>query len=304
MIVWMLFTLALAGGPADMSEREAQRASCELGVARDCTSLGLRYRDGRGAPEDPHFALDLFGKGCELGDATACVYRADAYRNGDGVSRDPNRALELYLKACSTENLSRACRALGEIYILGDGVPRDPAISGTWYEQACLLGDAESCVGAALAIERGDMVEADPERGREMLSQACEMHHARACTLLGLRYERGSDGAEKDVQLAETMFNAGCALQDPEGCRMSGYYAWKGKNNDADFEVAKLHLTSACAWEDYEACRFLSKIFRKEKNLDGAIRAAQRGCELGQDKACALAERLEYRAALIAEHAR
>ncbi|MCA9570563.1 MAG: sel1 repeat family protein, partial [Myxococcales bacterium] len=223
----LLMSLAFANQP--VTERDVQRESCELGEARECTALGLRYRDGRGAPQDPHFALELFAKGCELGDATACVYRADAYRNGDGVTRNPDRAVELYLTACTKDNLARACRALGEIYILGDGVSRDPASSGTWYEQGCTLGDAESCVGAAMSIERGDVLDADPMRGRAMLAQACQMHHARGCTLLGRRYLNGYDGAEKSLDNAGAMYEAGCALQDAEACRMVGEMSMKGK---------------------------------------------------------------------------
>lgn len=296
MTLLLLTTFAFAGKPI-LTERDVQKESCELGEARECTALGLRYRDGRGAPQDPHFALELFAKGCEMGDATACVYRADAYRNGDGVTRNPARAVELYTHACTQEALGRACRALGEIHILGDGVSRDPASSGTWYEQGCTLGDAESCIGGALSIERGDLLDADPVRGREMLAKACEMHHARGCTLLGLRYLNGFEGAEKSLDLAGAMYEAGCALQDAESCRMVGYLTLKGKGRPKDRDSARRYFADACAWDDYEACRMLADVVKKD-DIDAAIEAAQRGCELGDKPACEKVTRLAWKKSL------
>lgn len=296
MTVLTLFSLATAAGP--VLERDIQREGCEIGEARECTALGLRYRDGRGAPTDPHFALELFTKGCELGDATACVYQADAYRNGDGVKRDPNRAVEFYTQACVDKKLGRACRALGEIYILGDGVVRDAATSGTWYEQGCERNDAESCIGAALSIERGDLLDPDPIRGRALFTKACELHHARGCTLLGERYETGFGGAQKSIDLASAMYEAGCALQDAVACRNVGEMALKGKGRPKDTEAGRRYLVDACAWDDYEGCRLLALALKKEGRMEDAIKAGKRGCRLGHQASCEVVERLEWKKSL------
>jgi TPR repeat protein len=279
----------------DRDEREIQKQSCDNGEAKECTALGLRYQNGRGAPQDAHFALELFRKGCTLGDGLACVYQADAYRNGDGVVRNPERALQLYTESCTKESLGRACRALGDLYILGDGVVRDPGTSLVWYEQGCDANDAESCVGAALAVERGDLLSSDPRKGRAMLVKACqELQHGRGCTLLGRRYLDGLDGAEKSKDMAAIMFQLGCQIGDAESCRRVGEMTMKGKGVPKDLDAAKLYLTDACAWEDYEGCALLADLLKKE-DLAKAARVAKRGCDLGYEPACRKSQTLEWK---------
>ena len=296
----------LTGGTAwavDLDERdvrEVQKQSCDNGEAKECTALALRYLNGQGAPQDPHFALELFRKGCTLGDGIACVYQADAYRNGDGVVRNPERALKLYTSACTKESLGRACRALGDLYILGDGVLRDPGTSMVWYEQGCDANDAESCVGAALAIERGDLMGADPRRGRAMLVKSCqELKHARGCTLLGRRYLDGLDGAEKSKEMAAIMFELGCQTGDAESCRRVGEMAMKGKGVPQDLEAARLYLTDACAWDDYQGCAALADLLKKT-DLAKAVSVAKRGCDLGYEPACRKAQTLEWKLSMQA----
>ncbi len=291
----MVSGAALAVDLDEREVREIQKQSCDNGEAKECTALGLRYQNGHGAPQDAHFALELFRKGCTLGDGVACVYEADAYRNGDGVVRNPERALKLYTNACTKESLGRACRALGDLYILGDGVPRDSGTSMLWYEQGCEADDAESCVGAALAVERGDLMGADPRKGRAMLVKACqELKHARGCTLLGRRYLDGLDGAEKSKDMAAIMFELGCQTGDAESCRRVGVMTMKGKGVPKDLDAARLYLTDACAWDDYEGCDALADLLKKD-DLAKAVNVAKRGCELGYDPSCRKAKTLEWK---------
>ncbi|MEZ4318653.1 MAG: tetratricopeptide repeat protein [Myxococcota bacterium] len=294
-MVWWMIASALG---APLNERDVQKQSCENGEAKECTALGLRYQRGTGAPLDPHFALELFRKGCTLGDEVACVYQADAYRNGDGVVRDATRAVSLYTNACAKEGLGRACRALGDLYILGDGVPRDAGASMLWYEQGCDNADAESCVGAALGVERGDLMTADPRKGRAMLVRSCqELKHARGCTLLGRRYLDGLDGAEKSIDLAAVMFSLGCELGDAESCRHVGLMTMKGKGVPKDFDAARLYLTDACGWDDYIGCRGLADLLKKS-DLQKAAAAAKHGCELGDTPSCTKQRTLEWKISL------
>jgi len=282
-MIWILASMALG---APLTERDVARQSCDNGESSECTALALRYKSGQGAPKDPHYALELFRKGCKLGDGVACVHEADAYRNGDGVVRNPGRAIKLYTSSCTREGLGPACRSLGELYILGDGVVRDAGTSMLWYEQGCEAGDAASCVGAALGVERGDLMGSDPAKARGMLVRACqELQHARGCTLLGRRYLDGLDGAEKSVDMAATMFSLGCELGDAESCRRVGMMTARGKGVPRDSSAARLYLTDACAWDDYTGCRELADLLKKD-DLEKAVNAAQRGCDLGDEASC------------------
>lgn len=287
----MLLSAAASAGPSE--ERDLLKASCERGEAPECTTLGLKYRDGEGAPVDAHYALGLFRKACELGDARACIYEADAYRTGSGASRDPDRAVEMFTQACTEKGHGEACRALGEIYILGDGVKRDWATSNLWFEQGCDAGDAESCVGAAMGTERGDQGVADPQLGRRMLAQACQLGHARGCTLLGGRYRYGRDGAVRDWDLAAAMYSVGCELKDAEACREVGWMSLKGKGLPVDPEAARIYLTDACAGDDYIGCRYLSDAL-KSVDLVKALRAAEHGCSLGDAPSCKKQKSLKW----------
>lgn len=298
----LLSSLALG---APISDRDVQKQSCTNGEAKECTALGLRYQQGRGAPKDAHFALEMFRRGCTLGDAIACVYQADAFRNGDGVKRNPSKAIELYTNSCTVEGMGRACRALGEVYILGDGVIRDSGTSMLWYEQGCDGDDAESCVGAALGIERGDLLDADPKKGRAMLVKGCqELKHARACTLLGERYLNGQDGAEKSLDLSGTMFVLGCELGGAAACRHAGAMSARGKGLPKDLDSARLYLTDACAWDDYLGCRELSDVLKRQDEPAKAAKAAERGCTLGDETSCRRARQLNWKLEMAAQAGR
>lgn len=288
--MWFLMMIAAAAPP---SERDARKESCNLGDAKECTSLAIGYLSGKDSPKDPIYAMDLFKKGCELGDSAACVLRADAYRAGNGVPKDSRRAVDIYTKACNEDFLARACRSLGDIYILGDGVERDPAFSSLYYGQGCAGGDGESCVGAALGLERGDFAEANPEKAREQLLRACQLLHGRGCSLVGERYLRGI-GGPKDITAAALAFESGCSLQDAVSCRELGRLALKGKGIAKDKERARAVLTQACAWEDYEGCNDLADVIKRD-DLEAAVYAAARACDLAYEPGCAKQRQLTWK---------
>jgi TPR repeat protein len=52
-------------------------------------------------PEDPEYAVQLFGKACDDGESLACVSLGYMYANGEGVNPDKRRAQQLFSSACA-----------------------------------------------------------------------------------------------------------------------------------------------------------------------------------------------------------
>ena len=86
--VAVLTALALCVPVQAQTPTDALRARAEAGVAEDQYLLGVRYRNGRGVPENDAEAVRWYRLAADQGYASAQVNLGFMYRNGDGVPED------------------------------------------------------------------------------------------------------------------------------------------------------------------------------------------------------------------------
>lgn len=280
------FAVAMAQDPDPFPEQTA----CDQRVAAACVALGKAYLRGEGVPVDKFLAASLFRQGCDLDDPHGCMFLAEAYRTGEGMLPDQARAFELYGRACDLGD-GIACRSVGDLLTMGTVGALDGRTAATFYLLGCDLGDAQSCTAAALSVERGET----GGTSLELFEKGCTGGHLRACSLLADRHLRGSDGADKDVAKAYDYYRQGCrSPYDPEACRELGQAQVKGRPVAQDVEEGIRNLDRACYANEPVACRHLAQA-QLDRNEAEALMAGDRGCDLGDEGACRVADKVRFR---------
>ena len=121
--------------------------------------LAKLMMQGKGMPADVQGGLDLLQSVIDAGEpksaGKALTRMARAYENGRGVPEDPARALDLYRQAAELSHKG-ALERLGHLYREGKGVPQDPATARGYFEKAASVGDARSAFYLAAMQLRGE----------------------------------------------------------------------------------------------------------------------------------------------------
>lgn len=143
-----------------------------LAIILNAVNLGAIV--SRYEPETP-FTMRL---ACSIGDDTACATLGYRYLNGFGVPQDLEKAQALFRDACDAE-AAKGCRLYAELHagwenpIISEEARRlqelrdrlfDKAEAAEWLQRGCDLGDWESCDHLGRMYESGDGVPVDPER--------------------------------------------------------------------------------------------------------------------------------------------
>ncbi len=147
------------------------RRTCDAGSEESCNNLAIQI-EGQGG--DP---LPIFRQACDRGVAVAC-------RNVAMRLDDPAEALALLRSACEApvDSDGAACAVAGRM--LADTEGQGNAALG-YFERACSVGYAESCMDAVQLGVQGQATALTPERGRELVTRACTLGLDEACQLLG-----------------------------------------------------------------------------------------------------------------------
>ena len=111
----------------------------EQGLAEAQMTLGKRYANGNGVPQDHSQAAEWFRKAAEQGQVEAQCHFASSYAEGKGVDKDYAQAVAWYRKAAEQDN-AEAQYMLGGMYHKGHGVPQSAIDAYAWLSLAAAQG--------------------------------------------------------------------------------------------------------------------------------------------------------------------
>jgi len=155
--------------------------ACELGSMEGCANVAIQYLflRQRLSDEDVTVALERLEESCDaMVGSPSCYLLGSAYETGRGRPQDPQRALDLY-ERCGLDNLyavkglARITLAKNFTYDLGEVAPV--------LEKAARLNDAESCWYLAYMHLTGNGAAKDPTRAEQRIKRACQLGSKKAC---------------------------------------------------------------------------------------------------------------------------
>ena len=139
--------------PADLGPLPLRQAAAQ-GDARAQYSIGLRYAEGEGAPQNLTEAARWFERAASAGLAPAQYRLAVLYERGQGVTKDLGRARSWYQAAAEKGNVKAMHNLAVSLSGRQDGDP-DYALAAKWYGQAGAYGLADSQFNLAVLAEHG-----------------------------------------------------------------------------------------------------------------------------------------------------
>jgi localization factor PodJL len=139
--------------PADLGPLPLRQAAAQ-GDASAQYSIGLRYAEGEGAPQNLTEAARWFERAASAGLARAQYRLAVAYERGQGITKDLGRARSWYQAAAEKGNV-KAMHNLAVSLSGHQGGDPDYALAAKWYGQAGTYGLADSQFNLAVLAEHG-----------------------------------------------------------------------------------------------------------------------------------------------------
>ncbi|MCL2713260.1 MAG: SEL1-like repeat protein [Alphaproteobacteria bacterium] len=173
--------------------------------------VGLRFAQGRGAPENYLLGRDLpqnypqaaqwFRKAERAGVVPAAFQLAILYENGQGVPRDADRAIHSYRKAAE----GGYAAAMLRLAMLEDH-SGNYETAAQWFRKAAVYGVADSAFNLAFLYYRGTGVERDPVEAYKWFSLAARRGDPQAMQWRDNLAMQLSDEAFKTVEEAVRSF--------------------------------------------------------------------------------------------------
>ena len=110
----------------------------------------MLYLQGRGVPQDPSKAADLFRRAADNGDLAGEVEFAILLFNGKGLQKDEGRAARYFLHAAARGN-AIAQNRVARLYATGRGVPKNLVEAAAWNLTAAGQGLSDAWLDQTLA---------------------------------------------------------------------------------------------------------------------------------------------------------
>lgn len=311
-----LLSAILAVTPSGRPLRELERA-CEKKVDLPaCYEAGTAWRDGRDVIPDPARALAFFDSGCisKAGPNVNCLASGDMYLRAVGMTWPDSKAANERLRRACARTHNELCFAAAELmtrYEYANDYWRGGA--SYWYGLSCHEGNGFACLRQSLLIlqapnlfaadipvgekvNRGiaDGFRRGCEHGNEI---ACAEHYARDATARP-EVKARIDAWKKSLAGATAACQAGTLAK----CREAVDLAWLKAEEPTRSAVAAVEpWRKLCEAGQADACGGLARLLRdsdatrdpaklsfKHQHFPDYIKSARRGCELGNEAACAL----------------
>ncbi len=284
---------------------DSYQRACTAGLQGACVKLGQVLLDGVKLPpgvptqggilltqvdggepyadlsRDAERAIGLFKQACDHGDPSGCTQLGLAYQLGQDIAPDRHQAATLLRRACGQNDAAKSARPRGEETHRaspdeGD-IERPPQNDG----YACLL--------LGVFYSRGTAAKEQKRQALSLLEARCSAGQGAGCYGLGAYYRHL---ARPDRQRTLSLYQRACDLKYPLGCHDLGVILDEGTFATADPGRAEALLRKACSELDHgTACFNLAAMYDKGQpgiaaDRGKAITAAERGCALGEPRAC------------------
>ncbi len=148
---------------------------------------------------------------------------------------------------------AQSCSDLAYMYVAGIGGARDEKTGLRLYTQACDMGDAWACDGAGRLFLSGEQRNAS--RAAQLFKRACDLGDVCTCAESGILYVSGT--FPRNVRRASELLERSC----DDGCKSGCGYGNSLYGGTFDYGVPADHAR--------------------------AVRFLERGCRLGDERACA-----------------
>ncbi len=168
-----------------------------------------------------------------------------------------------------------ACMTLGAAMYEGRVVPRDLAEAGKHFAQGCELGVSQGCTS---------IVRLMTENGGSFFQNACDRGDAESCFLLGSLYYAGT-GVPKDPARAFALLQRSCSAGWWRGCSGLGECYRAGAGTPVNNELALENFEKACRAGIAPSCFSASSIYRGSHDLAKAEKRLREGCAISIESA-------------------
>ena len=242
--------------PDSPLESLIQRA--EQGHANAQHSLGARYRDGQGVPQDYAEAVRWYRLAAEQGHANAQNSLGYRYQHGQGVPQDYAEAVRWY-RLAAEQGHANAQASLGGRYRDGQGVPQDYAEAVRWYRLAAEQGHANAQNSLGYRYQHGQGVDQDYAEAVRWYRLAAEQGHANAQASLGGRYRDGQ-GVPQDYAEAVRWYRLAAEQGDASAQNSLGRRYEEGQGVARDLLEAIRWYTMAAEQGNEDARKALDRL--------------------------------------------
>jgi hypothetical protein len=198
---------------------EACDAVCRTGDIDACIYFSQVVLDEAERKQDRALAgraAPALAKACDAGHANSCALLGNMIWDGNGVPKDVNRGRDLVIRACDAGS-GIGCGSLGNAFITGDGAPHDAARGLRLTVRGCQLGGALACVLAGQQLAKSPS-KSDHGAAADFFVRGCDGRNADGCMAAGVAFDRG-DGVTPDKSFAAELFAQACRLGQQDGCR-------------------------------------------------------------------------------------
>ena len=269
---WFALGIALLGAPAPGQDLQALSAAADAGDAWAQTSLGYRYANGRGVPQDYALALKYYSRAAQTGYPRAVFNLGTLYENGLGVPRDYAMAFRYYSQAAQAgDDLAKT--SLGYLYSSGLGVARDYAMAMRYYRQAAQAGNARALNNIGYLYENGLGVPRDYGAAFQYYAQAARAGDALGQTSLGHLYRAGL-GVARDDAAALRYYTMAAQAGVPQAINNLGSLYDNGWGVPRDYAMAFKYYSQAAQAGNAQAQCNLGLMYKNGRGVPADVSRA------------------------------
>jgi len=127
----------------------------------------------------------------------------------EAIKKDEDKARKVYVTNCEDRTFGQSCHKSG-MYAFKAA---DPNGALAFFEKACGLGVAESCLNAGMLHVNHKAKDTDKEKGIQYLQQGCDKNNSHSCFYLS-----GIHMTEKDMVKARHYSEKACSFGNMYAC--------------------------------------------------------------------------------------